>query len=206
MSYVDVLIVHFSLFNLKPCTSLVPVELLTPFWTVNLEGLSALVWHTFSLQFTYNFKQNYTKPITKRMGVKNQFHVSWRSVSRHVIRCLRVEFYSCTLTPRIYWPCVFSKKSLGPDRSVMQSSTFPFFAHICVSFIAFCSFLCIICNAPWCALPNLMRLEATHRNPNYLLWHKTIWKGFKLFQNKPPKCTKEVKTNSETKGIAKASH
>lgn len=115
--YLDVLRLHFILFKLGTiCTSLLPVELLMPFWTVNLEGLSALVWHTFSLQLTYNSKQNYTKPITKRMGVKNQSHVSWRSVSRHFIRSLRVEFNSCTfLTPGIYWLSVFSRKAWGAD-------------------------------------------------------------------------------------------
>lgn len=128
------------------CTSLTPVEPLMPFWTVNLEGLSALVWHTFSLQLTYNSEQNYTKPITMRMRVKNQSHVSWRSDSRHFIRSLWVEFYSCTfLTARIYWPCGFSKKSRGCwHRSLMQRSSFPF---------AFISGA-LYCN-PFCTLYNL---------------------------------------------------
>lgn len=70
------------------------MEPLLPSWTVNLEGLSALVWHTFSIRLTYNSGQNYTKPITMRMVVKNQSHVSWRSIPRHFIRSLRVKFYA----------------------------------------------------------------------------------------------------------------
>lgn len=71
------------------------MEPLLPSWTVNLEGLSALVWHTFSIQLAWNSEQNYTKPITMRMVVKNQSHVSWRSVPRHFIRSLKVGFHSC---------------------------------------------------------------------------------------------------------------
>lgn len=108
---------HFSLLTWNHAyTSPIPVEPSMPFWTVNLEGLSALVWHTFSLQLTYNSKQNYTKPITMRMRVKNQSHVSWRSVSRRFIRSSGEEFYSCTfLTARVYWPCGFSRKAPGAD-------------------------------------------------------------------------------------------
>lgn len=60
-------------------------------WGVSLGGLNALVWHTYLVQLTYHSEQNYTKPITTRTVVRNQSHVSWRSIPRHFIRSLRGE-------------------------------------------------------------------------------------------------------------------
>lgn len=87
---------------LHACTSLIPVKPLLPFWTVNLEGLSTFVCDIHSLiQLTYNSEQNCGEPITMRVVVKNQSHVSRRSAPRHFIRSLRVRFYSCLLLKQL---------------------------------------------------------------------------------------------------------
>lgn len=72
------------------------------FWAANLEGLSALVWHTFSIYGSLTILSRTVRgPITTRMAAKNQSHVSWRSIPRHFIRSfLRVQFHSCTFLNR----------------------------------------------------------------------------------------------------------
>lgn len=85
----------FCVLVFYPSTSLIPVGPYLLLWTVNLEGLSALVWHTFSVRLIYNSEQNDTNLITMRMMVKNQSRVSWRSIPSHLVRSLSTEFHSC---------------------------------------------------------------------------------------------------------------
>lgn len=165
-------------------TSVIPVEPLMPFWTVNLEGLSALVWHTFSLQLIYNSEQNYTKPITMWMRVKNQSYVCWRSVSRHFIRSLRVEFYSCTfLTARVYWPCGFSRKVPGADTDLeCRGARSPLRRSLEVSYCTAFRSLYHLKHSVMHMLPGLRRLQALrilttcHYSQQYLKK-----KSFKMF-------------------------
>lgn len=195
---------HFRLLTWNHAyTSLIPVEPLMPFWTVNLEGLSALVWHTFSLQLTYNSKQNYTKPITMRMRVKNQSHVSWRSVSRHFIRSLWEEFYSCTFfNNETLLTMGVQQKSTGCwHRSGMQRSTFPFAlisgASYCIVFHSLYHLKCPVVHI----LTDLTRLQALripticHDTKQYISKKKESFKIFFWVQS----CTTEFKANSKTK-------
>lgn len=155
-------------------TSLIPVEPLMPFWTVNLEGLSALVRHTFSLQLIYNSEQNYgiQSQLPWGWGVKNQSHVCWRSVSRHFIRSLRVEFYSCTfLTASVYWPCEFSRKAPGADTDLeCRGARSPLHGSLGVSYCTAFRSLYHFGRACTARLKKVTSFE----NPNYLSLQQTI--------------------------------